>query len=191
MSGCVGEEELEDEKMKSFCAILPTSMCLLALTPARAEERYPAVPCRVFVDTDWIQIPNQCGTGVALVSAQIIPAADEAVVLFLQSVMIDRCADPRSASHRACRLFVVRPLCVGNYLPWFRCLRGGLRRARGRRVSYTLPPVLERIALMNDRSGDRRSEFAGLRNDPRRRCKQGDHENGRDLEMISHIGEPF
>ncbi len=48
--------------MKSFCAIVAASMCLLTFTPARAEVRYPTQPCRVFVDTDWIQIPNQCGT---------------------------------------------------------------------------------------------------------------------------------
>lgn len=48
--------------MKSFCAIVAASMCLLGFTPARAEVRYPTQPCRVFVDTDWIRIPNQCGT---------------------------------------------------------------------------------------------------------------------------------
>lgn len=49
--------------MKNFSAIAAASMCLLALTPAHAEVRYPAVPCRLFVDTDWVQIPNQCGSG--------------------------------------------------------------------------------------------------------------------------------
>ena len=37
-------------------------MLLLALTPTRAEVLHPKLPCRVFVDTDYTQIPGQCGT---------------------------------------------------------------------------------------------------------------------------------
>jgi hypothetical protein len=36
-------------------------MLLLALTPTRAEVLRPKLPCRVFVDTDYTQIPGQCG----------------------------------------------------------------------------------------------------------------------------------
>jgi hypothetical protein len=37
-------------------------MFLLALTPTRAEVLHPKLPCRVFVDTDYTQIPGQRGT---------------------------------------------------------------------------------------------------------------------------------
>jgi hypothetical protein len=47
--------------MKIPVAIVATSALLLALSPARAEVLFPP-PCRVFVDTDFIQIPGQCGT---------------------------------------------------------------------------------------------------------------------------------
>lgn len=40
---------------------MATSTLLLAVSPARAEVLYPR-PCRVYVDTDFIQIPGQCGT---------------------------------------------------------------------------------------------------------------------------------
>jgi hypothetical protein len=47
--------------MKISAAIVTTSTMLLSLAPARAEVLYPMLPCRVFVDTDYIQIPRQCG----------------------------------------------------------------------------------------------------------------------------------
>jgi hypothetical protein len=58
--------------MKSFCVIGAASMCLLVFTPARAEVHYPTQPCRVFVDTDWIQIPNQCGTVLRWYSRRLL-----------------------------------------------------------------------------------------------------------------------
>ena len=41
---------------------LATATLLLCLTPAHARIIYPTQPCRVFVDTDYTQIPDQCGT---------------------------------------------------------------------------------------------------------------------------------
>lgn len=47
--------------MKILVAMVATSTLLLAVSPARAEVLYP-LPCRVYADTDFIQIPGQCGT---------------------------------------------------------------------------------------------------------------------------------
>jgi hypothetical protein len=44
-----------------IAVIVATSTLLLAFSPARAGVLYP-LPCRVYVDTDFIQIPGQCGT---------------------------------------------------------------------------------------------------------------------------------
>jgi hypothetical protein len=41
---------------------LATATFLHCLTPAHARIIYPTQPCRVFVDTDYTQIPDQCGT---------------------------------------------------------------------------------------------------------------------------------
>jgi hypothetical protein len=49
--------------MRISAAIAATPTLLLALTPAHAAVLYPTLPCRVFVDTDYTQIPDQCGTG--------------------------------------------------------------------------------------------------------------------------------
>jgi hypothetical protein len=48
--------------MRISAAIVTTQALLLSLAPARAKVFYPTLPCRVFVDTDYIQIPGQCGT---------------------------------------------------------------------------------------------------------------------------------
>jgi hypothetical protein len=47
--------------MKTSFALATTAL-LLSLMPARAGTIYPTLPCRVFVDTDYIQIAEQCGT---------------------------------------------------------------------------------------------------------------------------------
>jgi hypothetical protein len=44
-----------------IAVIVAASTLLLAVSPARAAVLYP-LPCRVYVDTDFIQIPGQCGT---------------------------------------------------------------------------------------------------------------------------------
>jgi hypothetical protein len=41
---------------------LAAATLLLCLMPARAGIIYPTQRCRVFVDTDYTQIPDQCGT---------------------------------------------------------------------------------------------------------------------------------
>jgi len=38
------------------------ALLLLSLISARASTIYPTPPCRVFVDTDYTQIAEQCGT---------------------------------------------------------------------------------------------------------------------------------
>jgi hypothetical protein len=47
--------------MKIPVAIVAASTLFVVVSSARAEVAYP-LPCRVFVDTDYIQIPGQCGT---------------------------------------------------------------------------------------------------------------------------------
>jgi hypothetical protein len=48
--------------MKVFFAIVATATLLLSLVPATARTIYPTQPCRVYVDTDYIRITEQCGT---------------------------------------------------------------------------------------------------------------------------------
>jgi len=49
--------------------ILAISMCLFTLATARAEVYYlRGAPCRIYVDTDFIGIPDQCGTVVRIYS---------------------------------------------------------------------------------------------------------------------------
>jgi len=48
--------------MKISLALATTAPLLLSLMPARAGTIYPTLPCRVFVDTDYTQIAEQCGT---------------------------------------------------------------------------------------------------------------------------------
>jgi hypothetical protein len=52
--------------MKTSLAVATTAavLLLLVLAPARAYTIYPTSPCRVFVDTDYIQMAGQCGTVV-------------------------------------------------------------------------------------------------------------------------------
>jgi hypothetical protein len=48
--------------MKISLALATTALLLLSLMPARADTIYPTPLCRVFVDTDYTQIAEQCGT---------------------------------------------------------------------------------------------------------------------------------
>jgi hypothetical protein len=48
--------------MKVSLAIVTISTLLLSLVPASAKTIYPTQPCRVYVDTDYTQIAEQCGT---------------------------------------------------------------------------------------------------------------------------------
>ncbi len=47
--------------MKISLALATTAALLFSLAPAGAGTLYPVPPCRVFVDTDYTQIPGQCG----------------------------------------------------------------------------------------------------------------------------------
>jgi hypothetical protein len=48
--------------MKISFALVTTATLLLLQMPALAGTIYPIRPCRVYVDTAYIQIPEQCGT---------------------------------------------------------------------------------------------------------------------------------
>ena len=48
--------------MKISFALVTTAILLLFQMPACAGTIYPTLPCRVFVDTDYTQIAEQCGT---------------------------------------------------------------------------------------------------------------------------------
>lgn len=48
--------------MKISFALVITATLLLSQMPARASTIYPARWCRVYDDTAFIQIPDQCGT---------------------------------------------------------------------------------------------------------------------------------
>jgi hypothetical protein len=48
--------------MKISLALATTALLLLSLMPALAGTIYPTLPCRVFVDTDYTRIAQQCGT---------------------------------------------------------------------------------------------------------------------------------
>jgi hypothetical protein len=48
--------------MKISFALVTTATLLFFQMPVRAGTIYPTLPCRVFVDTDYTQIPEQCGT---------------------------------------------------------------------------------------------------------------------------------
>ncbi len=41
---------------------LVTATLLISHVPSRAGTVYPRQPCRVYVDTDYTQIAEQCGT---------------------------------------------------------------------------------------------------------------------------------
>jgi hypothetical protein len=65
--------------MKILHAILAVSLCLFAAAAARAEVYYPRGACRIYVDTDFIGLPNQCGTVVRHYSrATFLPHARRA-----------------------------------------------------------------------------------------------------------------
>ena len=48
--------------MRISLALVTTAILLLFQMPALAGTIYPTLPCRVFVDTDYTQIAEQCGT---------------------------------------------------------------------------------------------------------------------------------
>jgi hypothetical protein len=48
--------------MKISFALVTTATLLLFQVPAVAGTIYPSLPCRVYVDTDYIQTAEQCGT---------------------------------------------------------------------------------------------------------------------------------
>jgi hypothetical protein len=48
--------------MKISFALVATATLLLSQMPAFARILDPIRPCRVYVDTDYTQIPEQCGT---------------------------------------------------------------------------------------------------------------------------------
>ena len=48
--------------MKISLSLVTASLLLLSLVPVRAGTIYPRLPCRVYDDTAFIQIPVQCGT---------------------------------------------------------------------------------------------------------------------------------
>jgi hypothetical protein len=48
--------------MKISLSLVTASLLLLSLVPARAGTIYPRLPCRVYDDTAFTQIPSQCGT---------------------------------------------------------------------------------------------------------------------------------
>jgi len=48
--------------MRISLALVTTAILLLLQMPALAGTIYPTLPCRVFVDTDYTQMAQQCGT---------------------------------------------------------------------------------------------------------------------------------
>jgi hypothetical protein len=50
--------------MKTSLAFATAAALLFSLVPAGAGTIYPIPPCRVYDDTVFIQIPDQCGTVV-------------------------------------------------------------------------------------------------------------------------------
>lgn len=47
--------------MKISFALVTTAALLFSSLPAGANTIYPMRPCRVYADTSFIQIPDQCG----------------------------------------------------------------------------------------------------------------------------------
>ena len=61
--------------MKITWAALATALSLLFAVPeARAEVLYPRGPCRIYVDSDFIGLPNQCGSALPVYSRRILLA---------------------------------------------------------------------------------------------------------------------
>ena len=50
--------------MKVSCALATAALLVLSVVPVRAEVLYPTQGCRVYDDTAFIRIPDQCGTVV-------------------------------------------------------------------------------------------------------------------------------
>jgi hypothetical protein len=48
--------------MKISLSLVTASLLLLSLVPVRAGTIYPRVPCRIYDDTAFTQVPFQCGT---------------------------------------------------------------------------------------------------------------------------------
>ena len=68
---------MERQKMKNLrvalaASVLTMSICLLVIAPARAEVFYPRSPCRIYVDTDFIGLPNQCGSAMRVYSRRTL-----------------------------------------------------------------------------------------------------------------------
>jgi hypothetical protein len=57
-------------KMTILRAILAISVCLMpaAIAAANAEVFYSRGACRIYVDTDFIRLPNQCGMAIPVYS---------------------------------------------------------------------------------------------------------------------------
>ena len=51
--------------MKVSCAFAIAALLVLSVIPAGAQTIYPTQRCRVYDDTAFIQIPDQCGTVVS------------------------------------------------------------------------------------------------------------------------------
>lgn len=59
--------------MKMTCAVLATALSLLFTAPeAVAGVFYPRGLCRIYVDTDFIGLPNQCGSALRIYSRRIL-----------------------------------------------------------------------------------------------------------------------
>jgi hypothetical protein len=50
--------------MKVSCALAAAALLVLSVVPVRADVIYPTRWCRVYDDTAFTQIPDQCGTVV-------------------------------------------------------------------------------------------------------------------------------
>jgi hypothetical protein len=48
--------------MRSACALATIGIISVTLLPVRADTIYPTLRCRVFADTAYTQIAEQCGT---------------------------------------------------------------------------------------------------------------------------------
>ena len=57
--------------MKTICAVAAALSLLFAVPQARAGVFYPRVQCRIYVDTDFIGLPNQCGGALSVYSRRI------------------------------------------------------------------------------------------------------------------------
>lgn len=190
--------------------ILAMSMCLFAAAAARAEVYYlRGAPCRIYVDTDFIGLPDQCGTLARLIRAMhscrvsggsirsMVDITDNAG----RSAGVDE-AFPAPPSLRLFRRDLTARCHFLRGLLWPD--RSGLRLGRhdddrvlhrldrrrlGLAVSQILQPILQPVTGMNDRAGNGRGKLAGLRHNAARRGQQSDGEAGRNPEMRSHREE--